>query len=46
MKDFTGTFAGGLYGLAAFMILSGVIVLLLGHDARLERAPVPVHEAP
>jgi ACS family tartrate transporter-like MFS transporter len=46
MKDFTGTFAGGLYGLAGFMILSGVIVLLLGHDTRLERAAVPVHEAP
>jgi nitrate/nitrite transporter NarK len=46
MKDVTGAFAGGLYGLAAFMIMSGLIVLILGHDTRLERAPTPVHEAP
>jgi nitrate/nitrite transporter NarK len=46
MKDLTGTFGGGLYGLAGFMILSGSIVLILGHDTRLERAGAPVHEAP
>ena len=46
IKDVTGAFAGGLYGLAGFMILSGLIVLILGHDTRLEKAPVPVHEAP
>jgi len=46
IKDVTGAFAGGLYGLAGFMILSGMIVLILGHDTRLEKAPVPVHEAP
>jgi hypothetical protein len=46
MKDLTGAFAGGLYGLAGFMILSGLIVLILGHDTRLERASAPVHEAP
>jgi hypothetical protein len=39
-------FAAGLYGLAGFMIMSGVIVLILGHDTRLEHAPMPVHEAP
>jgi MFS transporter, ACS family, tartrate transporter len=46
MKDLTGAFASGLFGLAAFMILSGVIVLILGHDTRLDRAPMPVHETP
>ncbi|MGA2292442.1 MAG: MFS transporter [Bradyrhizobium sp.] len=46
MKDFTGTFASGLYGLAGFMVMSGVIVLILGHDTRFEHAPAPVHEAP
>jgi len=46
IKDVTGAFAGGLYGLAGFMILSGMIVLILGHDTRLEKAPVLVHEAP
>ena len=46
IKDVTGAFAGGLYGLAGFMILSGMIVLILGHDTRLEKTPVPVHEAP
>jgi len=46
IKDVTGAFAGGLYGLAGFMILSGMIVLILGHDTRLEKTPVPVHEVP
>ena len=41
MKDATGSFTAGLYGLAGFMLLSGVITLILGHDARLERAPAP-----
>ena len=45
MKDTTGSFAAGLYGLAAFMLLSGVITLIIGHDARLERAPSPLHDA-
>jgi nitrate/nitrite transporter NarK len=46
MKDLTGAFAGGLYGLAGSMMLSGLIVLILGHDTRLERSSAPVHEAP
>ena len=46
MKDVTGAFAGGLYALAGFMILSGLIVFILGHDTRLERASAPVPEAP
>lgn len=46
LKDVAGSFNGGLYGLAGFMLLSGLIVLIIGHDARLERAPVPAHEAP
>jgi D-galactonate transporter len=46
LKDLTGTFSSGLYGLAGFMILSGLIVLILGHDTRLERAAAPLHEAP
>ena len=41
MKDATGSFAAGLYGLAGFMLLAGVVTLIVGHDARLERAPAP-----
>ena len=45
LKDLTGQFTTGLYGLSGFMILSGVVVYLLGHDTRLERVPSPAHEA-
>lgn len=41
LKDVTGQFSSGLYALAAFMVLSGVIVLILGHDTRLEHTAPP-----
>ena len=46
LKDLTGTFTGGLYGLAGFLILSGVVVLVIGHDPRLEQAGAPASETP
>jgi MFS transporter, ACS family, tartrate transporter len=46
VKDLTGTFAGGLYLLAGFLILAAVIVILLGHDLRLEQIPPDVEPAP
>ena len=39
MKDQTGGFAAGLQALAAAGAIGFVIVLLLSHDSRLERAP-------
>ena len=39
IKDETGSYTGGLLCLAAFGFLSMVTVLLLNHDAALERAP-------
>jgi ACS family tartrate transporter-like MFS transporter len=44
-KDLTGSFAGGLYLLAGFILLSAVIVLALGHDTRLEQIPPDVEPA-
>jgi MFS transporter, ACS family, tartrate transporter len=38
MKDLTGSFSAGLYGLSVFLLLSGVIVVIIGHDQRLEGA--------
>jgi MFS transporter, ACS family, tartrate transporter len=46
VKDFTGTFAGGLYLLAGFLFLAAVIVILLGHELRLEQIPPNVEPAP
>ncbi len=47
LKDLTGVFTSGLYGLSAMMILSGVITLAIGHDKRLEaRTPLPTHDVP
>jgi len=39
IKDATGSFAGGLLLIAAFAVISMVIVLVLGHDKSLERVP-------
>ena len=36
LKDATGAFSGGLYGLAVMLILSGLVTLIVGHDRRLE----------
>ena len=47
LKDVTGVFTSGLYGLAGMLILSGVIVLAIGHDKRLEAiGPEPAHDVP
>jgi ACS family tartrate transporter-like MFS transporter len=39
IKDTTGSFTGGLLLIAALAIVAMVIVLLLGHDHALEKAP-------
>ena len=39
VKDATGSFTGGLLLIAALALAAMVIVLLLGHDTALERAP-------
>jgi D-galactonate transporter len=39
IKDATGSFTGGLLLIAAIGVLAMVIVLALGHDRELERAP-------
>ena len=39
MKDQTGSYAGGLLLIAACAVMALIIVLVLGHDSRLERAP-------
>ncbi len=41
IKDQTGSYAGGLLLLSALGIIAMGIVLTLGHDEALERAPVP-----
>ena len=39
MKDATGSFTGGLLLIAALAVVAMIIVLLLGHDRALEKAP-------
>ena len=39
IKDTTGSFTGGLLLVAALAVVAMVIVLLLGHDHALEKAP-------
>ena len=46
VKDLTGTFSGGLYLLAAFLLLAAGMVILLGHDLRLEQIPPSAEPAP
>ena len=41
IKDATGSFTGGLLLIAGLAYLSMVIVLALGHDPALEKAPAP-----
>jgi MFS transporter, ACS family, tartrate transporter len=45
IKDATGSFAGGLLLIAALAIMSMVIVLVLGHDRALEKAPAALRQA-
>src|SRR4029077_6428945 len=42
IKDHTGSYAGGLLLLAGLGIIAMGMVLMLGHDDTLERAPAPV----
>jgi MFS transporter, ACS family, tartrate transporter len=44
IKDQTGSYTGGLLLLAALGIMAVGIVLALGHDQSLERAPLPAAE--
>jgi len=37
IRDATGNFKLGLFSIACGALVSGVVVLLLGHDRRLER---------
>ena len=46
IKDTTGSFTGGLLLIAALAIVAMVIVLLLGHDHALEKAPQAAAPAP
>jgi cyanate permease len=39
IKDVTGSFSGGLLLIAALAVIAMIIVLLLGHDHALEKAP-------
>jgi D-galactonate transporter len=39
LKDLTGSFASGLWAIAACAVMGMVIVLLLRHDTHLEKAP-------
>jgi ACS family tartrate transporter-like MFS transporter len=41
LKDMTGSYSAGFLLMAALALLAMIIVLVLPHDARLERAPVP-----
>jgi MFS transporter, ACS family, tartrate transporter len=41
MKDATGSLTGGLLLIAALAVIAMAIVLALGHNASLERAPAP-----
>jgi len=41
IKDATGSFTGGLLLIAGLAIVAMVIVLALGHDHALEKAPAP-----
>jgi MFS transporter, ACS family, tartrate transporter len=45
VKDLTGSFSGGLYLLAAFILIAAVVVLVVGHDTRLEQIPPEVEPA-
>jgi MFS transporter, ACS family, tartrate transporter len=45
IKDATGSFAGGLLLIAALAIAAIVIVLVLGHDRALEKAPAAPQQA-
>jgi MFS transporter, ACS family, tartrate transporter len=39
IKDATGSYTGGLLSLSMLCVISAIVVVLLGHDASLERIP-------
>jgi len=39
LKDMTGNFSAGLLLISAFAVVAMIVVLMLHHDAALERAP-------
>jgi D-galactonate transporter len=39
IRDATGSYAGGLLSLSAAGLIAGIVVIVLGHDHSLERAP-------
>jgi ACS family tartrate transporter-like MFS transporter len=39
IKDATGSYTGGLLSLSMVCVISAIVVVLLGHDASLERVP-------
>jgi ACS family tartrate transporter-like MFS transporter len=45
VKDMTGSFTGGLLLIAGFAVIAMLIVLALGHDSALEKAPTKLHPA-
>src|SRR4029453_5223721 len=44
IKDWTGSYTGGLLGLSAMGVLAMILVLVLGHDSTLEHAPATPQE--
>jgi MFS transporter, ACS family, tartrate transporter len=46
IKEASGSFTWGLLTVAAGVLLSGLIALLVGHDARAEFAEIPAHSRP
>ena len=43
IKDVTGSYTGGLLSLSAVGFIAVIIVIALGHDHSLERAPAAAH---
>ena len=46
IKDATGSYTGGLLALSAVCVIAAVVVILLGHDATLERLPPELEAEP
>jgi cyanate permease len=46
IRQATGSFAWGLIVVAAGVLLTGVIALLVGHDAKAEYAEIPAPSSP
>jgi nitrate/nitrite transporter NarK len=46
IKDASGSYTGGLLFLSAVCVIAAVVVILLGHDATLERIPPELEAEP